>query len=1585
MNTIRKYAILISTLLLCGMLFMFLSNLRPHFEEIETDYISSLPRAINLSPKTDARMLSQILVTNGYVEDLHDACYIADTLVARLKRGMEYPNLYHLQKRDYGKIPASVAAADSVFKDELNLSYEKLGLKEMDSLTTQVLDSLKVPVVDPASTVDLHKLYKTRNTQQEDVGQITVHVYEKEKKSRGKVLDKLLKPKIIKKNCENVLVCLKEYHEDSENPGKVVVYAMTDSNGCVVFTHLDTTKGYSVLPIQKGFEYGSSKGVVQHKFNEYKYFGRFWKKEYVFNFEQLEHRIQMMDNRTLKQIKNDGTITVRTPQEFKAEVIKWFVLVLLAWLFLIFIMKRRKRNFDPILIATAMFLTGLCVLVMFAIQNPLTEEMRGAEMGKGVLWGIGVIALFQLIDFVKLYQDRCKLDFDIPMSILCWFLSPFKLKMKKLSGCLLNPTQKWWKKLLSMIVIVFYYPVIFTIVFLLWRCKIINTFWTFGLLVLLVLFIILVGVLRVRIDELLKRLPKGFGWLLLALFITALLWTPLGREIGGMKVNLSLFGFTFQPSEIAKYLILFFLAAFFTQHADTIIAYSQPNRTSVRGSVKGKFKTLAWVIFGLALLLGIYVKLGDMGPALVIGVTFVLLYSLVKSKVNLDNLSEDDKWKRIFTCDFALLIYGVVSFAALIILGYLWNGTETALLFACLWFLAWIVIGVAYHKQFFETAFIINLLVFVFVFGGSIAQKSVSLRDSDTVERFVQRTNMCVNTWGGLDKIIAKENHEQNINEEFEGPVLNTQVANGLWAIATGGLAGQGLGDGNPNLIPAFHTDMILSSIAEQIGWIGLLLIVFVMSLLLRRIVLIGYRVGHPFAFFFCMGVAIVTAVQFFIIALGSSGMIPLTGITVPFLSYGRVSMILNLAAVGVVLSLSKNIKEEELTASQEQVRRHSVGDYNYPISIMTWTFVVVAAFTLFVWQYYALWARGKTLVHPAYVHSEAGLPMIEYNPRIALLTKEMWAGNIYDRNGLLLATSDPNKLGTQTEDYKKLLKAGLVDSILQEIAQAHTKRYYPFAEHLFFMIGDMNTGLYFSYDEDNPIGYMAEAQHLSDLRDFDNLHDKKKRPTPKIKLYGKVSANSRYLNHSHDTVVSIRLYDYHSLVKYLKTGVYGKPLEDHNKEVKNKKLDLQLTLDAKLQRDLQDSIVHYVARTPVLKDNNLLRISVVVLDAQNGDLLTSANYPLPDQQRLWDEEKAARDRGEKFAVYSDNYKDKSWTAYTDRDLGLTYQTQPGSTAKVMTAMAGFRKLGPTVASQEYFVSEKNAIEIKNNGEVIEPTKQVTMEKAIVESSNCYFMYLLNDQDLYADVAAVYKAAGVSIGTVVPYNFTEKTDTGWVELFNAKVETNRRRAMAKWENFKRDSYDGKMNKAEWKWAWGQGYEHYELLASPLNMARIASAVVNDGVIPGTHFLVNPNKRVKDKVPHDRQLLNPACAHVLRKYMLAEAANQYKRQKHSVNLPSYIGGKTGTPERSYIEKSKEYYSNKLKKDVTLYYHERTNKWETYPPKKDDGWYMFFVVGDETRHSLAVVVRMERSSGSGAAVRLTNDVILDVLSQNKYLKN
>lgn len=1523
---------IIVSILLVGMFLSFLRNVdKRHalvIEDIRND------RAVVLSPECDEKTLSEILYNNNYTEQKQDADFIASVLIKRQNEFGQLPSLYTLQKRLFGQVPVTMADSCKVLSNRIENSCDKLGQNAS------------------ISPLDKEKIHPGN-------GRITVKVYEKI--DSKKWWKKLLRVEDTIP-CENVPVRLMAHYRDSVNePQKDTIgFLLTNTEGYAVFDSLDTEASYSVLPIRKGFEYGVSRGTRAGK----------WEmddssKGMRFAFEQKEHRIQLLGNDKLKQIKEDKTIMVRSPQEYKAIVVKWFVYVILAWWVLLFFMIIRKKKINGALVAACMFLTGLCVLMMFSMQDPLNDELHGVGMGKGVVYGLIACILFQCIDFVKFYQNNSKIGFDIPVNIFRWLFKPYKQKVAGLANTL-KSDKGIIKKLFTLVLVLLTLP-------------------------FLLLDLLQITRLSKPIDRLCEKLPKGIGWLVMALLLTAMLWVPgLGQSIGGMKVNLNLFGLVFQPSEIAKYLILFFMAAFFTQQADAIIAYSQPQRMNMIGN---KVKTLLWIILGLAVLMVMYLALGDMGPGLVIGITFILLYSLIKSKVNLEHLDEDGRWKRIFTCDFAMLVYGVLSFVAFLIIGH---KLGNMLLFGALWFVFWVSLGyVVFKKQLFESALLMNAIVFLFIFGGSF----LSYLDKDAGKRFDERISMCSNTWGTIDL----ENIHSDLITQAD-PVSNTQVANGLWALATGGMRGQGWGGGKPSLVPAFHTDMILSSIGEQMGWIGLLMVVIALVVLLRKMAVIGYRVGHPFAFYLCLGFAIVIGVQFFVIALGSTGMIPLTGVTVPYLSFGRVSMILNLAAFGIVLSLCNNIREDENVVA-EKVRQKSVEQYSYPVAMVTMVFLFFAVSTLLVWQYYQLWKRDSTLIHPVYVHNTEGKPDVQYNPRIHLLVRNMDAGRIYDRNGILLATSDKTEIAPNT-----YISLGIDQQQLNNMLKRNQKRYYPMGEQMFFMVGDINNGLLFSYDENHPVGYMAEAQHLSYLRGFDNvLYDENGKPI-KVKLETDEWKEDTYLAPIGTVSDPILLRDYSALLKYLKDGIDGKKVEQHNKQVKDEKYDLHLTVDASLQTDLQNSIADHMQKEH--KGNghfNLMRVSAVVLDAENGDLLASVNYPLPDFERLRKEEELAIARGQNYAVYSDNEKGKDWKAYTDRDLGTTFQTAPGSTAKVMSAIAGFRKLGTSAADVTYRITNANAIEISsktgnpieptiNNGNPIHKHDPVGMQHAIVESSNCYFVSLVNDKDLYNDLDSVYSSVGISIGGQIPYFFTKRENEDWKTNYNAIIEKNRREALKKYGQFRegklKDPKDKKtkpmnqtnMSVPEWKWAWGQGYsipiannkvESFDILASPLNMARIASTVINHGKMPVTQYLMGENRYEKDlRNENSIELLSSKSADILKDYMQKEAANQ--KGRNSVTLPTWVGGKTGTPERSRVEKSWRVYNRKEQKYITKYQLE--NKGKT-----NDGWYMFFIEGDGTHHSLAVAVRMERGVGSGPAVRLTGNLLIDCLNRHGYIRN
>ena len=130
---------------------------------------------------------------------------------------------------------------------------------------------------------------------------------------------------------------------------------------------------------------------------------------------------------------------------------------------------------------------------------------------------------------------------------------------------------------------------------------------------------------KISFDSLSEKysfIPKGFSYVLVALLLTFLLFTPLGKDVGGMKVNLDL-GFKFQPSEIAKYLVVVYMAAFFCTHENAIIKYSQ---TGNAGLFWSKIRYMGAIIIGLCFLIILYMFLGDMGPGMVIAITFIILY-----------------------------------------------------------------------------------------------------------------------------------------------------------------------------------------------------------------------------------------------------------------------------------------------------------------------------------------------------------------------------------------------------------------------------------------------------------------------------------------------------------------------------------------------------------------------------------------------------------------------------------------------------------------------------------------------------------------------------------------------------------------------------------------------------------------------------------------------------------------------------------------------------------------------------------------------------------------------------------------------
>ena len=136
------------------------------------------------------------------------------------------------------------------------------------------------------------------------------------------------------------------------------------------------------------------------------------------------------------------------------------------------------------------------------------------------------------------------------------------------------------------------------------------------------------------------------------------------------------------------------------------------------------------------------------------------------------------------------------------------------------------------------------------------------------------------------------------------------QVVQALIAFARGGLLGTGLGAGLPTVggrlpIPAVHTDFPLAALGEELGLMGVMAILGIYLVIIERGLRIAAAAADDFRALLATGLALVVGVQAFIIAAGNLKLIPLTGITLPFISYGGSSLLANAVVVGLLLALS--------------------------------------------------------------------------------------------------------------------------------------------------------------------------------------------------------------------------------------------------------------------------------------------------------------------------------------------------------------------------------------------------------------------------------------------------------------------------------------------------------------------------------------------------------------------------------------------------------------------------------------------------------------------------------------------------------
>jgi len=445
-------------------------------------------------------------------------------------------------------------------------------------------------------------------------------------------------------------------------------------------------------------------------------------------------------------------------------------------------------------------------------------------------------------------------------------------------------------------------------------------------------------------------LNQSFGaWCYTPLFGALALFALLmrfGSGPGGndAKVNLG----PFQPVEAIKILLVFFLAGYFTRNWERLRDLREKRLVprSLRWIGLSPFSHVLPVMCAVALALGFFFLLKDLGPALVTGFLFLAMFAIARGRAG-------------------LAVLGIVLLVGGVMVGYHFGKPTTV----------------------------------------------------------VDRIDMWLSPWD---------------NDVHGG----NQLAHSLWAFSTGGALGSGPGWGDPEMIPAGHTDLVLPAVGEEWGFCGVATVLLLLGFLVWRGMRIALRSPNEYGMFLALGLSALIAFEMLLISGGVLGAIPLSGVVSPFLSFGNTAMLANFLIFGILVAISNQGRE----AAIEQPFRNSVLRLNWILGAAAATLLGFAA-------YYQMVRDQDLLGREAKVFEDDGVKRPQRNPRLNSLAREIRRGNIFDRNGVLLATSDWSELERHRNQYSKLGVS--IDTACSRLDNRH----YPFGSLTAHLIGDLRTG----------------------------------------------------------------------------------------------------------------------------------------------------------------------------------------------------------------------------------------------------------------------------------------------------------------------------------------------------------------------------------------------------------------------------------------------------------------------------------------------------------------------------------------------
>jgi cell division protein FtsW (lipid II flippase)/cell division protein FtsI/penicillin-binding protein 2 len=236
------------------------------------------------------------------------------------------------------------------------------------------------------------------------------------------------------------------------------------------------------------------------------------------------------------------------------------------------------------------------------------------------------------------------------------------------------------------------------------------------------------------------------------------------------------------------------------------------------------------------------------------------------------------------------------------------------------------------------------------------------------------------------------------------------QILQSLFAFSAGGLGGQGLSQGYPGLIPAVHTDFVYAALVEEFGVAGGLALLALFAIFVTRGIRLAQKPASSFKSLLAGGITALICVQTWIITAGNAKLIPITGVTLPFLSYGGSSLVTTLMATGILINLSTTHPPPLALSLDQEVSpplRESAATLGYGLMLLLASVALVTG----VWGIVRAGELREYLTNPRYVLAE----------------NRIRRGRILDRRETVLADIELDADGYVTRTYPEPEAAAVV------------------------------------------------------------------------------------------------------------------------------------------------------------------------------------------------------------------------------------------------------------------------------------------------------------------------------------------------------------------------------------------------------------------------------------------------------------------------------------------------------------------------------------------------------------------------------